>query len=142
MTKCELEDSWIFLAIAQSSGSPLSAFFSVADYINVAIPTDEEIERSVNRLISCGLVDVEANVLAVTAKGQEVFQAVTRLSRSPRPQVQLAVPLLSLAMDSESSKSSWHLDPAIAANARQEYFNRMKKPKSKSRKHRPEDTSA
>jgi len=141
MAKCEMEDSWIFLSVARSSGSHLSHFYSAADHINVAIPTNEEIEWSVNRLVACGLVDIENNSFSLTAKGRKLFDAINKKSLYPRLQLEIAVPLLAKAMKITIRESSWHLDPNVAANAIQQYSERTKKIfRSQAKKHQLKNT--
>lgn len=127
MLDTKLQDSWIFLSIVCSSGGTLADFYWAADYINVSIPSDREVEESVNRLIACGLVSVKDNSLSVTDKGQEMYQSIKKLSAYPRLQVGLAAPLISQCISPGIIETQWNLDPVVAENALQAYVQGFKK---------------
>lgn len=72
-------DAWIFLAIAYASSkepATLSEVVGVADGIEKSIPTYEEMDGAIRRLIQAEWVHLSDDKLALTAAGQAVL-AVT-----------------------------------------------------------------
>jgi len=70
-------DAWIFISMAfyqGEAGTSLRDLIATADYINHAIPTDDEIEAAINRLSSAGLVTVQDDHFYLTAAGRIVLQ--------------------------------------------------------------------
>lgn len=70
-------DSWIFLSIAfyqDRAGTSLRDLIATADYIDRAIPTDEEIEGGISRLAGAGFVTVEDDHFYLTAAGRLVLR--------------------------------------------------------------------
>ena len=53
-----------------NAGTSLRDLIATADYINHAIPTDEEIEGGINRLARAGLVTVEEGYFHLTPAGR------------------------------------------------------------------------
>jgi hypothetical protein len=63
-------DAWIFVSMAfyqGEVGTSLRDLIATADYINHAIPNDDEIEGAINRLSAAGLVTVEDDHFYLTA---------------------------------------------------------------------------
>ena len=127
MTHSQSSTAWIFLAIARSDGGSLEDFFAAADHINVAIPSDREIENAVNRLCSSGLVEVIGNRFSLTGRGSELFERVGGYSEYPRRQPEMIEPLLRKALGSTMIKSDWHVDPAETAAALRQYSTKHSK---------------
>jgi hypothetical protein len=70
MPKFEPSDTWLFLALAESSQrngwATLDYVLGAADRINHAIPTHREVEGGIKRLMSAGLMRVEGDRLSTT----------------------------------------------------------------------------
>ncbi len=70
-------DAWIFISMAFYQGeasTSLRDLIATADYINHAIPTDEEIEGAINRLSSAGLVIVQEGHFHLSPAGRIILQ--------------------------------------------------------------------
>ncbi|WP_224484672.1 hypothetical protein [Robertkochia aurantiaca] len=68
--------SWIFLAIAFSSKIELAnvkAISDAADYINHSIPTQEEMQSSINWLIDKKLITGNQNKYGLTETGKKLY---------------------------------------------------------------------
>ena len=75
----EPHDAWILLAVLYSRGSapaPLDKIIGVADFINHAIPTAEEMHSALNRLASGGLVRYGKDGATPTKRGIALYRKV------------------------------------------------------------------
>ncbi len=75
------EDSWILLAFLYCEPDvtcTLSQIVAVADFIDHAIPTIEEMHGALNRLKSGGLIQVRKGGFAATPKARALFAKVTK----------------------------------------------------------------
>jgi hypothetical protein len=111
MIQLEDNDADVFLTIARSSGGTLTDFFAAADHLNSSI-LDEELEGAVNRLVSCGLVQVQNGSLALTEAGHAMFDRVGGYAGYPRRQADPIRPLLAEIAARAELKSAWRSDPA------------------------------
>lgn len=118
-------DSWIFLSVARSDGADLSRFFSAAEHIHCAAPTDDEIEGGINRLASCGLILIERDCFKLSAKGIELFNQAGGLAAYPRMQPGHLAPLLEKAMLGFEPAHAWTLDPGLSCAAFRAHAKRM-----------------
>lgn len=125
MVTIEAHDAWIFLAIARMDGAEWADFLAAADHINVAIPTNEEIEGAVRRLVSCAWVRVDGNRFHLTSEGRRAFTKVGGSEAYPRPQVAPCQRLLEARGAQVELASDWELDVAAMAQARRTYEERM-----------------
>lgn len=68
------EDHWILLALMfdEDPPSPLDRIIAVADYINHALPTIEELHGALNRLASAGLIRARSGSFELTKKGLDL----------------------------------------------------------------------
>jgi hypothetical protein len=72
-------DAWVFIAIADPSteyGNPLSNVIATADFYQHGIPTVSDIQHAVRDLSAGGLVRADGIVLALTDRGQAVWQQI------------------------------------------------------------------
>ena len=70
-------DAWVFISINPSeAGTTLEFLIATADWINHAIPTQNEIEGAVNRLAQAGLLRVEADKFFLTEPGHEIQRSI------------------------------------------------------------------
>ena len=70
-------DAWIFVSMAfyqGEAGTSLRDLIATADYINHAIPSDEEIEGAINRLACAGLVTVQDDYFHLTPAGRVLLR--------------------------------------------------------------------
>lgn len=125
MIKLEDSDTWIFLSIARSDGEDMSYFYSAADHINCAIPTEQEIEGGVNRLISCGLVDYLNRGFVLTDKGRSLFDHAGGYQAFPRLQSESTKPLLQKIAAQSTYESNWKFDPTAMDKAYKQYHKRV-----------------
>lgn len=65
----EFPDAWLLLSIGVARQPSVESVIASADYINVGIPSCEEFQVSVGRLVAAGLVEADADQLRVTAAG-------------------------------------------------------------------------
>ena len=74
-----MSDAWIFLAVGMASRPSGTASIrgpvASADALNHGIPTKDEVETSVSRLIAAGLVDAYGEELWLTDAGVAEFDA-------------------------------------------------------------------
>ena len=73
----EHADGWIFVSMAfyqGETGTSLRDLIATADYINHAIPSDDEIEGGINRLCRAGLVTVEEDTFHLTPAGRVLLR--------------------------------------------------------------------
>lgn len=74
-------DAWILTSMAfyqGRTGTSLRDLIATADYINHAIPSEDEIEGAINRLGTAGLVTVEDDYFYVTRAGREALRQFHR----------------------------------------------------------------
>jgi hypothetical protein len=70
-------DAWIFISLSPAeTGTTLDSLIATADWINHAIPTQDEIEGAVNRLAQAGLLHMEADNFFMTEQGIELYRAI------------------------------------------------------------------
>ncbi len=77
-------DAWLFISIADPStefGNTLSNVIATADWYQHGIPTATDFEHAVRDLSAAGLVRADGNVLALTERGQAIWQQI----RADRP---------------------------------------------------------
>ena len=77
-------DAWILLAILclkRRAHIPLHGIIGVADYINHAIPTIEELHGALNRLAAGGLVKVGRNGVVASEKSIALYEQVTAVHK-------------------------------------------------------------
>jgi hypothetical protein len=78
-------DAWLLQAIAYAGRrGDLSKVIGKADYINVAIPTRDELERSVNRLAAADLVEAAGARVRATRRGRRLVRRSGRWNRGLR----------------------------------------------------------
>lgn len=73
--------SWIFLATAlasQTRPAKLNEISMIADGINHAVPTQQELRNSLNKLLELGLVDKIEKKYELTAKGKLEHEKASR----------------------------------------------------------------
>lgn len=72
-------DAWIFLALGMagklSGTASMAGLLSMADALNHAVPTRDQVETSVSRLIAAGLVGAHGEELWLTEAGAAQFDA-------------------------------------------------------------------
>jgi len=75
-------DAWMFLAVAvgqQEGGvTSLEYVISAADWINHAVPMDDELVGGLNRLAAAGLLAVVDNDFSFTEAGNAVYSKVRK----------------------------------------------------------------
>ncbi len=75
-------DAWMFLAVAISRGdggcASLEDMIAAADWINRAIPLDEELTGGLNRLMAAGFVGNTGNTFTLTESGVALFLKVQK----------------------------------------------------------------
>src|SRR5690349_682583 len=74
-------DAWILTSMAfhqRRAGTSLRDLIATAEYINHAIPSEDEIEGAINRLASAGLVTVEEDYFYVTRAGRDALRQFHR----------------------------------------------------------------
>ena len=70
-------DAWIFLSINNiEGGTSLEDLIAKADWINHAIPSEEEVEGAVNRLSKAGLVRFQNAKFIFSDSGKELYEYV------------------------------------------------------------------
>ncbi|HEX8053487.1 MAG TPA: hypothetical protein VF517_10885 [Thermoleophilaceae bacterium] len=78
-------DAWLLQSITYAGRrGDLRAVIHHADYINVDIPTRDDIERSVNRLAAAGLVEPSGLRLRATRQGRKLVRQSGRWSQGLR----------------------------------------------------------
>lgn len=125
MLEIEPHDAWIFLAIARSDGADWADFLGVADHLNVATPTDEEIEGAVRRLVSCAWIRLDGNRFHLTGAGRRAFTDVGGLEALPRPQVATCQRRLEARGAEVELACAWKLDVAAMKQARHDCSKRL-----------------
>jgi hypothetical protein len=119
-------DAWVFLAVGRASeydGSLLDVI-SIADWINHAVLTEDELDGAVSRLSAADLVAVSEDVVIPTATGAEILRSVQQpsmwdtLTRLLSALAQLHVPEVSAGA---------HLPRGAYERAVAEYAARSKK---------------
>ena len=77
----EAIDAWLFLAVAYGRGdnrrAALTDLIGAADWINHAIPLDEELRAGLNRLVAAGLVNVDDDAFGLTDSGRSLLEKVS-----------------------------------------------------------------
>lgn len=77
-------DSWILLSIVHACrGEQLADLSNIIDRANAimhAMPTVEELDGALNRLIAAGFVDYQRGILSVTEKTFDVMAKVSKLT--------------------------------------------------------------
>jgi len=126
MQSLEYLDAWMFLSVARSEGGTLFDFFSAADHIGVALPTDREMEDGINHLAKYGLVRPSGTFVALTDTGRELFEGVGGLAAAPRPQIVLVRERLQAFPLAQDDVPRWKLDPVESDSALSKYSKRMK----------------
>jgi hypothetical protein len=126
MIEIEPSDAWIFLSIARSGGAELADFYAAADHLNVALPSDSELEGGVRRLVSCNLVAVDGQRFRLTPEGQALLVEVGGLGAAPRPQVEPCQRLLEIRARDAVLTCDWSPDPSEASRARSAYHKDMR----------------
>jgi hypothetical protein len=124
----ENSDAWIFLSVAYSAKkkpATLDLFFSAADHINCAIPTNEEIQGGINRLASVGLIHIENDTFTLSESGQQLFQQVCKQTAYPRMQPKLVKQYFNDVELPKIIHSVWHLSVAESSKALRIYKKRM-----------------
>ena len=73
-------DAWMFLALTLCRRHPptLREWIFAADYLNHAIPTADELDGALNRLLAAGLVEQRADGLLVPDAIADAFDAFRR----------------------------------------------------------------
>ncbi|SKA25464.1 hypothetical protein SAMN02745119_03385 [Trichlorobacter thiogenes] len=77
--------SWIFYALEMASGTGSANFreiSQIADGINHAVPTDKELQQSLDALISVGFVSKESKRYQLTDEGKLVLMAAHKNSNT------------------------------------------------------------
>ena len=114
-------DAWMFMAVAhgrrEGRHATLEDLLAAADWINHAIPTDEELLGGLNRLISAGLLESRGNGFVLTHLGAALFMKVQKRAGLWKQFDRLAVEFAELPTP---MTPSWTPDPtdievAIAA---------------------------
>jgi hypothetical protein len=80
----ESYDAWILLAVLYSRGrvpAALDQIVGVADFINHAIPTAEEMHGALNRLTAGGLVKYGRDGATPTKKGSALYEKVAAVHK-------------------------------------------------------------
>jgi hypothetical protein len=73
-------NAWLFIAIADPSTehtNPLSNVIATADFYQHGIPTATDIEHAVRDLSAAGLARATGTSLALTERGQEMWQQIS-----------------------------------------------------------------
>ncbi len=73
----EHTDAWIFISMAfyqGETGTSLRDLIATADYINHAIPSEEEIEGAIDRLGCAGLLSVQDDRFHLTPAGRALLR--------------------------------------------------------------------
>jgi hypothetical protein len=71
--------AWIFLAVglaSQKSAADRSAISQLADGINHAVPTHEEMETSLSFLTTAGLISVQNGKFSLSITGAAIYKKV------------------------------------------------------------------
>ena len=74
-------NSWIFLATSlasQKEPADINAISMIADGINHLIPTDKELQTSLNWLLSEGLISKQGNKYTLTEIGKTKFENASK----------------------------------------------------------------
>jgi hypothetical protein len=128
-------DAWIFCSISggvdESGRTDLARLVEVADVINHALPTDNEIEGAIRRLVGAGLIVVTDDGFTLTEEGASLagsirgglFGQVDHALKALR-----AVPV---------SEASWTLDPRAVDDACQAYLRKSRIYMAKNRGRQP-----
>jgi hypothetical protein len=128
--KFEKSDAWIFLSVAYSvqkqQSATLDLFFSSADCINHAIPTNDEIQGGINRLASADTVYVKDNKFSLTKLGQQLFEKFCRQTSYPLEQLDLVKQFFETQNLQEVAHSVWHLSSIESERAFEIYRQRGK----------------
>jgi hypothetical protein len=70
-------DAWTFLSLSNiETGTSLEDLIAKADWINHAIPTEEEVEGAITRLSKAGLVQFRSAKLFLTDSGKELYEYI------------------------------------------------------------------
>ncbi len=77
-SRFDWSDIWIFLCITSRDGVSLDHIIAVADLLNHAIPTEEEVEKAITRLSNAGLARVEGESFILTETGFELQEAIRK----------------------------------------------------------------
>lgn len=77
--------AWIFMATAiaaRTGGANVIGIAEIADGINHSLPTDQEIQTSLDRLLELGLIIESGENYAVTSKGKQQYELSDKNSGS------------------------------------------------------------
>lgn len=77
-------NSWIFLAVAVAAGempTRIEAIINAADFINHAVPTQEELQTSFEWLTKQGLILKEGEKIMLTENGMALYKEATAESK-------------------------------------------------------------
>jgi len=80
-SKWHNSDAWVFLALyfaANKGSARLADVIHSADAINKAIPSTDELNGAVNRLIAAELITCESSAFRVTLAGRDVIEKSTQ----------------------------------------------------------------
>lgn len=118
----DFRDAWILQAIVTAARPRrLSDVIAAADYINVDIPSREDLERSVNRLMAAELVIAEGNNLRPTRQGRRLV----RRAGTWRARVRELPPLIEAELRSVSlpdGNAGWELSEDAWRDAYDAYY--------------------
>ena len=130
MHKFERKDSWILLSVAQArhDGPPkLDNVIWVADGINKDIPTREEIEGAINRLLSAGLVRVAGYYFFVTELGSNILEQARSGAKSIFDVWNMLEKRLGTTEFPEVPHAPWHLSESDFERAYESYRSNFAK---------------
>jgi hypothetical protein len=129
-------DAWIFVsaviadrlerdralnAALPVAGATLADVLAAADFLHNAVPTREELEESLRRLVGAGLLVVDDDLVEVLPAGEQLWR--TR----PFSGLSSAVTSLQAQLNrsSEPGDADWRLDEHTYALALREYAHRV-----------------
>jgi hypothetical protein len=117
----EFADSWVLLAIGTTREGDLESVIVAADYIDVSIPSFEEFQASVGRLVAAGLVDTRNDRLSVTAAGRTLIDGCRG-----REGIRLVPPKITAKLAAEvpfpEKSAAWVLSPTDWKDAFERYW--------------------
>ena len=117
-------DSWVLMAVAKSTTSDLADILFMADAINKAILSVEEIEHAVHKLVPAGLLSVSEDRFGITPQGQALIDEALGAT----PSVYEALDWLEdrFAELPEPEDRSWKLDPGVHSDAWRRYREKFR----------------
>ena len=121
-------DPWIFLAIARETEGEwvsLEDLIRVADYINHAIPSHEEIEGAVNRFLAAGLVNIDVDKFCLTSAGAALYRRVREKSNNMLKQWEIMAEYIKEIEFEKVDVAWWKLDPDEKEKAYQQYSKKF-----------------